>query len=112
MRDWTDPEYCTALGRSSQAQTFARKGHASEEVYPHLRFLPYLLYFLFGCELPDAAIEEFGTGLADEEITAEWFTSGDHEPMWKIARKLTRKHEMENRWATEEFLKLRGGPIL
>ena len=106
MRYWSDPEYCTAPGRSSRAQIFAGKGRTSEEVYRNVRFLPYLRYFLFGCELPDSAIEEFESGLTDEGITPEWLTSGDHEPMWKMARKLTRKHEMEKRWAAEEFLKL------
>lgn len=103
---WNDPEYCTARGNSSRAQIFAGRGRTSEEVYRHLGFLPYLRYFLFGCELPDPVIDEFESALADERITPEWFTSGDHDPMWKVGRKLTRKHGLDKRWAAEEFLKL------
>ena len=106
MRYWTDPEYCTAPGKSSHAGLFARNGRTDHEVYRNLRFLPYLRYFLFGCELPNAVIEDFESGLAGEHITPKWFTSGDHEPMWKLVRKVTRKHELEKRWAAEEFLKL------
>ena len=106
MRYWTDPEYCTAPGKSSHAGIFARNGGTDHEIYKDLRFLPYLRYFLFGCELPNAAVEEFQTGLAGQRIRPEWFTSGDHDPMWRLARKVTRKHGLEKRWAAEEFLKL------
>lgn len=105
-RYWTDPEYCTAPGKSSREQMFVGRGRTNDEVYRHLGFLPYLRYFLFGCELPDATIVEFESALADERITPEMFTSGDHDPMWAAARKLTRKHGLEKRRAAEEFLKL------
>lgn len=106
MRYWTDPDYCTARGRSSHEEIMAGNGRATEEVYRHLGFLRFLRYFLFGSELPEAAIEGFEAGLARERITPDWFTSGDHDPMWKLARRLTRKHELKKGWAAEEFLKL------
>ena len=106
VRYWTDPAYCTAPGRSSRAEIFAGNGRTDAEVYRDLRFLPYLRYFLFGSALPDAAIEEFESELAGEGITPEWFTSGDHDPMWKMARRLTRGYGLEKRRAAEEFLKL------
>ena len=110
LRYWNDPEYCTARGKLSHEQIFASNGSTGQEAYDHLHFLPYLRYFLFGCELPDTAIEDFEAGLEHESITPEWFTSGDHEPMWKLARKLTRKYgllQLEGKdWTAEEFMKL------
>ncbi|MYA59938.1 MAG: hypothetical protein F4X40_05190 [Chloroflexi bacterium] len=108
LRYWSDPEYCTARGKLSYEQNFASNGSTGREAYQHLHFLPFLRYFLFGCELPDAAIELFETGLGLEGIKPESFTSGDHEPMWKLARKLTRKYGLVKRkqCAAEEFLKL------
>ena len=107
-RYWSDPKYCTAQGKRSYEEIFASNGSAGREAYEHPHFLPFLRYFLFGCELRDVIVEEFESELAHERIRPEWFTSGDHDPMWKLARRLTRKYGLvrEKHQASEEFMKL------
>ena len=90
-RYWNDPEYCVGGGKRSHEQIIAGNGSAGQDAYQHLHFLPFLRYILFGSELPDSAIEAFESFLAREGIRPEWFSSGDRDAMWKLARKLTRK---------------------
>ena len=81
---------------------FERNGCTGQEIYTHPHFIPYLRYFLFGADLPDAVIPEF-----EERVgNLRWVTSGDIVPIGKSARDFARQHQLDRAHASEEFFKL------
>ena len=102
VRYWLDPGYNTGRLKASHKGVFERNGRRGDEIYEHPHFTPYLRYFLFGADLPDAVIAAFEEAVGNPE----WVTSGDIVPMGKRARGLARVHELDRRVAAEEFFKL------
>ena len=99
---WTDPDYNTGRLKVSNKGVFERNGCTGQEIYTHPNFIPYLCYFMFGADLPDAVITEF-----EEKVgNPDWVTSGDIVPIGKCARTLTRQHSLDRAHAAEEFFKL------
>ncbi|MBR3190445.1 hypothetical protein [Bosea sp. (in: a-proteobacteria)] len=99
---WRDPAYNNGRMKGSNESMFHRNGNSAAETYTHPHFLPYLRYFLFGADLPDAVIAAF-----EEHVgNPEWVTSGDIAPMCKYARDLMRRYGLERTDAAEEFFKL------
>lgn len=99
---WEDPEYNIGGGKRSRREIFEHNGCKGTDIYRHVHFLPYLHYFLFGPDLDENIIKEF----EDEVGNPEWITSGDIEPMRKLARRLTRKYQLDRKQAAKEFFKL------
>ena len=99
---WTDPDYNKGRHNVSKKGVFERNGCTGQEIYTHPHFIPYLRYFLFGADLPDAVITEF-----EEKVgNPDWVTSSDIVPIGKCARALTRQHSLDRDHAAEEFFKL------
>lgn len=99
---WNDPSYRTGRVKASHKGLFERNGCTGSEIYTHPHFLPYLRYFLFGTDLPDATIAAFEEKVGDPR----WVTSSDIVPIGKFARDLTRKLGLNARQAAEEFFRL------
>lgn len=102
LRYWNDQDYNPGRIKASRKGLFERNGCRGSEIYIHPHFIPYLRYFLFGCELPDRVIQEFETAVGDPACV----TSGDVVPIGKTARELTRRHRLDRSDAPEEFFKL------
>ena len=100
---WTDPAYNTDRRlKVSNKGLFERNGCTDQAIYTHPHFLPYLRYFLFGADLPDAVIVKF-----EEQVgNPDWVTSGDILPIGKRARYLARQYRLNRTHAPEEFYKL------
>ena len=100
---WNDPEYQTDHRlKISRQGIFERNGSKGRKIYEHPHFIPFLRYFLFSAELPDAVITEFEKKVGNPD----WLTSGDFEPIGKCARSLIREHGLRQSSAREEFYKL------
>lgn len=99
---WNVPAYNAGRVQASRKGVFERNGTRGEDIYIHPHFIPYLRYFLFGPELPDEVISEFEAGVGNPA----WVTSGDIVPIGKLARDLTRRHELDKSSAADEFFKL------
>lgn len=99
-RYWSDPEFYLGRQQTSHKGAFERNGNTGKDIYTHPSFLKYLRYFLFGPQLPDAAISEF------ESIVGrpEWVTSGDLTHITKGTRVLVRKYGLQG--SDEEFYRL------
>lgn len=91
-KHWVDPQYnLKGNVKSSNKEIFEKNGNKGDEVYEHPHFkIFYLPYMLYGPDLPDEIINEFIDELKNEFIFPESFTSGDHDFMWKTARRLAR----------------------
>ena len=99
---WTDPDYNTGQLKASNKGVFERNGCTGQEIYTHPHFIPYLRYFLFGADLPDAVIAKF-----EEKVGNPCrVTSSDIVPVSKCARAHARQHSLDRAHAGEEFFKL------
>lgn len=77
---WNDPEYKQGRMKASRKEVFERNGCHGADIYMHPHFIPYLRYFLFGAELPDAVITAF-----EEKVgNPQWVTSGDIVPIGRV----------------------------
>lgn len=99
---WSDPSYRTGRIKASRKGIFERNGCTGNDIYTHPHFLEHLRYFLFGCELPDAVIDEFETQVGDPR----WVSGSDSIEIGKFARTLVRKYDLDRSQAPEEFFKL------
>ena len=106
MHYWRNPDYNTSNPRRSHKSVFEKNGCTGHDIYTHLHFLPYLRYFLFGADLPDAVVAQFETKLEELSGNPDEVTSGDYEPLSKRARSLVRQHRLDRTTAAEEFFKL------
>jgi len=97
---WSDPEYQIGRLKTSHKGLFERNGRQGDEIYTHPHFLKYLRYFLFGAQLPEAAISEF------EEVIGnpEWVSSGDITDITKGTRNIVRKYGLQAE--DDEFYRL------
>ena len=100
LKYWTDPEYHIGTVKASHKGLFERNGRQGDEIYTHPHFLKYLRYFLFGAQLPEAAIAEF------EEVVGnpKWVSSGDITDITKGTRAIVRKYGLQDN--NEEFYRL------
>jgi hypothetical protein len=99
---WNDPRYYTGRLKASNKGAFERNGCIGSEIYTHPHFIPYLRYFLFGPDLPDAVI----AGFEEKVGNPDWVTSSDITPISKYARDQARQHRLDRSSAPEEFFKL------
>jgi hypothetical protein len=99
---WNDPRYCPGRVKASHKGLFERNGRKGADIYTHPHFIPYLRYFLFGPDLPDAVISAFEERVGDPQ----YVSSSDIVPIGKSARDLTRGHHLNTAEAPEEFFKL------
>jgi len=83
---WNDAAYSTGRLSASNKGVFERNGCTGDDIYTHPHFIPYLRYFLFGADLPDAAITAFESKVDNPD----WITSSDIVPIGKYVRDLAR----------------------
>jgi hypothetical protein len=102
VKFWNDPRYNTGRTKASRKGLFERNGRTGADIYTHPHFLPYLRYFLFGADLPDAVIAAFEAKVGNPQ----WVTSSDIVPIGKCARDLTRQYRLDVAAAADEFFKL------
>lgn len=100
LKYWFDPEYQIGRIKASHKGLFERNGRKGEEIYTHPHFLKYLRYFLFGAQLPSAAIAEFEGVVGNPE----WVSSGDLTDITKGTRAIVRKFRLQGE--DEEFYRL------
>lgn len=100
LKYWSDPEYQIGRVKASHKGLFERNGRKGDEIYTHPNFLKYLRYFLFGAQLPEAAIAEF------EQVVGnpEWVSSSDVTDITKGTRAIVRKFGLQG--GEEEFYRL------
>jgi hypothetical protein len=99
---WNDPRYQKSRVKASHKGLFERNGCTGADIYTHPHFIPYLRYFLFGADLPDAVISAFEAKVGNPQ----WVSSSDIVPIGKFARDLTRQHHLDTADAPDEFFKL------
>lgn len=100
LRYWSGPEYQIGRLKASHKGLFERNGRQGDEIYTHPHFLKYLRYFLFGAQLPKAAITEFEEAVGNPE----WVSSGDITDITKATRAIVRKYRLQDE--DEEFYRL------
>lgn len=84
VRYFDDPELNE--GRKSRLQVFEGNGTVGADIFGHGNFLRHLRYFIHGVALP----ERIKTQMAELVGDPSYFTSGDLEPVRKLARQLAR----------------------
>ena len=99
---WTDPELKPGRTKGSYSQMFARNGSEGEEAYTHPHFIPFLRYFLYGADMPEAAMAEF----EDQVGNPECFSGSDIIGLTKKTRELVRKYNLRDHRYPGEFQKL------
>jgi len=99
---WNDPKYQTGRVKGSYEDIFARNGSSGREAYTHPHFLPFLRYFLFGADLPPAAMVEFEGQIGDPR----WFSGSDILGLTKRTRAIVRKYGLRSHNDADEFQKL------
>jgi hypothetical protein len=98
---FTDPEHNIGGHKSSRKENFEQNANGAD-ILAYVHFLPYLRYFIFGPQLPDAVVDRFG------EVVKEcgMVTSGDIIPLGDTAKRMTRDYCLNKHGAAEEFYKL------
>ena len=84
LRYFDDPELNG--GKKSRMQVFAGNGTSGTAIFGHGNFLRHLRYFIHGAALPDSIKARIASSVGDTSN----FTSGDLEPIRKLARQLAR----------------------
>ena len=102
LKYWNDPDYYAGRLKASHKGVVERNGCTGQEIYTHPHFIPYLRYFLFGADLPDAVIAKFEGKVGNPD----WVTSSDILPIGKGARDLARQYRLDRAHAPEEFFRL------
>ena len=100
MLYWSDPNFNVGKVKTSHKGLFERNGRQGDEIYTHPHFLTYLRYFLFGPQMPQAAISGFEAVVGDPA----WVSSGDITRITKGTRSIVRAHGLKDR--DEEFYRL------
>jgi len=101
-RYFTDPDYYLGSRGRSRQQGFERNGRRGDDILSHPHFLAYLRYFLHGPNLPASVIGKFRQAVLD----CGDVTSGDIDPLSKVARQLVRTYRLVPKKAADEFYKL------
>jgi hypothetical protein len=99
QRCFTQPGW--GAGRKSRLEIFEGNGTKGAAIFSHGNFLKYLRFFIHGANLPSALKLAMRAQVGD----AGWFTSGDREPLRKLARQLARAHGLDGSSA-DEFMYL------
>lgn len=99
---FTDAEYNVGGRGKSRAAIFEKNGTRGDAIFRHPHFLRYLLYFLYGPDLPNEVAGAFRKKVAD----IGFVTSSDIVPLGAFARNLTRVNRLDGAHAAEEFFKL------
>ena len=84
LRYFDDPELND--GKKSRMQVFEGNGTLGTAIFGHGNFLPHFRYFIHGAALPEHIKVEMTKLVGDPSD----FTSGDLEPIRKLARQLAR----------------------
>jgi hypothetical protein len=96
---WLDPALNPGHHKGSLRDLFAENGSANAEAHTHPSFRPYLRYFLYGADLPKAAIDEF-----EEQVgNPEWFSGSDIIALTKKVRQIVRKYDLRHYRCAREF---------
>lgn len=98
---FTDPGRNVGSQRSRR-EIFEGNGTRGDQILEHPHFLPYLKYFIFGPDLPEATISGFCTIANDGLLT----TSMQLDQLRAYARREVRQRGLDRRHAAEEFYKL------
>jgi len=96
---WTDPRHNPGRTRGSHSDIFARNGSEGDEAYTHPHFKRFLRYFLYGADLPQAAIEEFEAQVGNPE----WFGGSDIIALTKKTREIVRKYRLKGGRYSDQF---------
>lgn len=88
-------------GRKSRLEVFEGNGTQGADIFSHGNFLKYLRFFIHGANLPIA----IKVAMRDQVEDPQWFSSGDREPLRKLARQLARAHGLDGGNA-DEFMYL------
>jgi hypothetical protein len=102
LKYWDDPRYRQGRIKASHKGVFERNGCTGADIYTHPHFIPFLRYFLFGADLPEAVISAFEETVGNPQ----WVTSSDIVPIGKSARDLARRRHLDKTDASAEFFKL------
>lgn len=101
IRYFTDPSFNIGT-KKSRKQIFEVNGTKGDEIFKHPHFLPFLIYFISGPNLPKEIIDNF-----NKLVAAEPYISGsDLQAIQQFVRNATRQHDLIPREACEEFYKL------
>ncbi|MEJ1128407.1 hypothetical protein V9L20_12560 [Variovorax sp. CCNWLW225] len=84
-------------GRKSRLEVFEGNGTQGTDIFSHRNFLKYLRFFIHGANLPIT----IKVAMRDQVENPQWFTSGDREPLRKLARQLARAHGLDGSSADE-----------
>lgn len=98
---FTDREHNIGGHNSSRQEDFERNANGTD-IRLRVHFLPYLRYFIFGPQLPNAVIVRFG----EAARKCGMVTSGDIRPLGDLAKRMTREFNLDRDCAAEEFYKL------
>lgn len=102
IKYWNDPDYNPGRVKASRKGLFERNSCTGDDIYTHPHFLVHLRYFLFGADLPEAAILAFEKGVGDPA----WFSLSDVPAISKLVKDLTRRYGLDKSSAENEFFKL------
>lgn len=101
LRYFTDPD-CNSGGRgNSRKDLFERNLREGDDILTHPHFLKYLLYFLYGPDLPSEVITQFKEAAYENRLSGSEVL--DLAPS---ARAAVRRYGMNPVDASEEFFKL------
>lgn len=95
---FTDPEYNLARGKFSKLGGFKRNGCSLDEILKHPNFLKYLLYFVYGSQLPEAVKADF--------LNSTRETGGNERDLSVLAKQQVRRFDLNPKEIAEEFYKL------
>ncbi len=98
---FTDPDRNVGSKRSHR-EIFEANGTRGDQIFEHGHFLPYLKYFIFGPDLPQATIAGFCAIANDGLLT----TSMQLDQLRAYVRREVRERGLDRRHAAEEFYKL------
>jgi hypothetical protein len=95
---FADPAFNPSNTRSSKRDLFLRNAGTEEKMYTHPHFWPYLLYFIYGPDLPRPVQGEFYAAACE--------TFRDWDALRKLARKQAHELPVEKTSKAEMFFQL------
>lgn len=101
IRYFIDADYNTSSNKSHK-EIFEMNGTSGNDIYKHPHFWPFLHYFIYGPDLPEATKEAFLQIVSSEE----YISGSDMPGLRKFVRSETRKYGLNPKGAAEEFYKL------
>lgn len=98
---FTDPELNPGGRGKSRQDIFEKNGTCGKEILRHPHFLQHLKYFIYGPDLPAAAIEKF-----KDESRFSHLSGSDVNDLAPYARSCVRQNSLDPYHAADEFYKL------